>query len=169
MKKRNFFVRLYRFIVCQIKYALWFHAAYFPLLPQQHYYHVRAFLYRLIGAKLDKSVHLGYGIYLDVDNAHLLTIEEGVAIASQALLLFHSRDYSQYFVGSEYQKLPYVRKPIVIKKGAMVGMRSVILPGVTIGEGAIIAAGSVVTKDVAPWTMVGGSPAKFIKNIEAKV
>ncbi|MBW7952730.1 MAG: antibiotic acetyltransferase, partial [Chitinophagaceae bacterium] len=41
--------------------------------------------------------------------------------------------------------------------------RSIILKGVTIGEGAIVAAGSVVTKDVAPYTIVGGNPAKFIK------
>ena len=42
------------------------------------------------------------------------------------------------------------------------------LPGVTIGEGAVVAAGAVVTKDVAPWTVVGGNPAKFIKKRELK-
>ena len=40
---------------------------------------------------------------------------------------------------------------------------SIILPGVTIGEGAVVAAGAVVTKDVEPWSVVGGNPAKFIK------
>jgi len=39
-----------------------------------------------------------------------------------------------------------------------------VFPGVTIGEGAVVAAGSVVTKDVAPWTVVGGNPAKFLSD-----
>jgi acetyltransferase-like isoleucine patch superfamily enzyme len=55
-------------------------------------------------------------------------------------------------------------KEIVIKDDAWLGYNSIILKGVTIGEGAIIAAGSVVTKDVEPYTIVAGNPAKFIKN-----
>jgi acetyltransferase-like isoleucine patch superfamily enzyme len=43
-----------------------------------------------------------------------------------------------------------------------------ILPGVTIGEGAVVAAGSVVVKDVEPWTVVGGNPAKVIKKREIR-
>jgi galactoside O-acetyltransferase len=56
-------------------------------------------------------------------------------------------------------------KPIEICSNAWIGMDCIILKGVTIGEGAIVAAGSVVTKDVAPWTIVGGNPAKLIKEI----
>jgi len=54
--------------------------------------------------------------------------------------------------------------PVTIQDWVYIGTRVTILPGVTIGEGAVIASGAVVTKDVAPWTMVGGVPAKFIKN-----
>lgn len=57
-------------------------------------------------------------------------------------------------------------KPIKVCDNAWIGMKSIILKGVTIGEGAIVAAGSVVTKDVPSWTMVGGNPAKVIKEIE---
>jgi acetyltransferase-like isoleucine patch superfamily enzyme len=57
-------------------------------------------------------------------------------------------------------------KPIIIKDKVWISFNSIILKGVTIGEGAIIAAGSVVTKDVAPYTMVAGNPAVFIKNVE---
>lgn len=55
-------------------------------------------------------------------------------------------------------------KPIKICAGSWIGSKSIILKGVTIGEGAIVGAGSVVTKNVDPYTVVAGNPAKFIKN-----
>jgi acetyltransferase-like isoleucine patch superfamily enzyme len=57
------------------------------------------------------------------------------------------------------------RGKIIIKNKVWVGFNSIILKGVTIGEGAIIGAGSVVTKDVPDWAIVGGNPAKIIKII----
>ena len=56
-----------------------------------------------------------------------------------------------------------VTKPIKICDKVWIATGAMILPGVTIGEGAVVAAGAVVTKDVEPWTVVGGNPAKFIK------
>ena len=56
-------------------------------------------------------------------------------------------------------------KPVVIKRNAWIGAGATVLPGVTVGENAVVAAGAVVSKDVAPNTVVGGVPAKFIKNI----
>ena len=54
-------------------------------------------------------------------------------------------------------------KEITIEKDVWIGTQAVILPGVTIGEGAIVAAGAVVTKEVKPFSVVGGVPAKLIK------
>ena len=69
-------------------------------------------------------------------------------------------------ISSKIMELTY--SPIVIGDNAWIAGWSIILPGVTIGEGAVVAAGSVVTKDVEPWTVVGGNPARFIKKRELK-
>lgn len=59
--------------------------------------------------------------------------------------------------------------PIMIGRNVWVGSNATILPGVTIGEWAVVAAGAVVTKDVPPYTVVGGTPAKFIKTVKDEV
>lgn len=64
-------------------------------------------------------------------------------------------------ISSKVMELTYA--PINIGANAWVAGWSIILPGVTIGEGAVVAAGAVVTKDVEPWTVVGGNPARVIK------
>jgi len=56
-------------------------------------------------------------------------------------------------------------RPIKIEDDVWIGMNVLVLKGVTIGRGAIVAAGSVVTKNVEPWTVVGGNPAKLIKKL----
>ena len=60
-------------------------------------------------------------------------------------------------------------KPIIIHSNVWIGMNCIILKGVTIGQGAIVAAGSVITKDVPPWTIVGGNPARAIKEISPEL
>ncbi|GMA46609.1 acyltransferase [Tetragenococcus muriaticus] len=59
--------------------------------------------------------------------------------------------------------------PVVLKEKTWIGSNVTILPGVTVGENSVVAAGSVVTKDVAPNTVVGGNPAKFISHLEDKL
>lgn len=58
--------------------------------------------------------------------------------------------------------------PIIVGDHAWIGSNSTVLPGVTIGEWAVVAAGAVVTRDVEPYTVVGGVPAEFIKTISAE-
>lgn len=83
---------------------------------------------------------------------------EGYAIVSQhSYLCTATHDY-------EKQGRPIVAKPITICAGAWVCADVFIGPGVTIGEGAVVGARASVFKDVQPWQVVGGNPAKFIKN-----
>ena len=87
-----------------------------------------------------------------------IVIEDFAQIAANCSLISNNHDFKERAI--------ITCKPIHIKKNAWIGAGSTILPGVTVGENAIVAAGSVVTKDVAPNTLVAGVPAKFVKNIE---
>ena len=119
-----------------------------------------------MGVKIGKDVKLGYGIYLDVDGTSRLTINDNASIMAECLLLLHRRDLKTYRSGILQHDLPYLKLEIRIEENASIGMRSIILPGVTIGKGAVVGAGSVVTKDVPPYTVVVGNPAKAIRTIQ---
>ena len=125
----------------------------------------RPAIWRWVGCNVGKNVFMGYDIYFDVHNASLIHIEDDVQIASRSLILCHKRDLTNYHVGDDYYKLTYHKLPVTLKKGCVVGMGAIVMPGVTIGEGTIIAAGSVVIKDIPAWTIAAGSPAKVIKEI----
>lgn len=119
------------------------------------------------GVKTSGHFRVGYGVYFDALNAHQITIEDGVWIAANCLLLCHRRQLNDYKIGDDYNKLPYKIEPIVLKKGCCIGMKSIVMPGVTIGEGAIIGTGSIVTKDIPPYCVAVGSPAKPVKFFKA--
>jgi acetyltransferase-like isoleucine patch superfamily enzyme len=74
-------------------------------------------------------------------------------------------DVSNHYLGLPKDWRHIKRKPIKICDKSWIGFNSIILKGVTIGEGAIVGAGSVVTRDVPPWTIVAGNPAKVIQDI----
>ena len=94
----------------------------------------------------------------DVQVYNLDVIELGrcATISQEAYLCGGTHDY-------RLRTMPLVKRPIVVGADAWVCARAFIGPGVKVGEGAIVAAGSVVQKDVGEWTIVGGNPAKFLK------
>ena len=75
-----------------------------------------------------------------------------------------SKDVSDWYRG-EKDWTNVKRAPVLIGNKVWLGLNAIVLSGVTIGEGAIVGAGSVVTKDVPPWTIVAGNPAKIIREI----
>lgn len=87
-----------------------------------------------------------------------LKIGNRVMIASHAAITTLTHDYNQE---SMYTTL--IRGRVVIEDDVWIGAQSVIMPGVTVGKGAVVGAGSVVTKDVAPYSIVLGIPAKHYK------
>lgn len=84
-----------------------------------------------------------------------LVIGEHVSISSGAWLVTGSHDMND-------PQFPDLYKPIVVKDYAWIGMRAIILAGVTIGEGSVVMAGAIVSRDVPPYTVVGGVPARVI-------
>jgi len=88
-----------------------------------------------------------------------ITIEDGALIGPRVNLVTENHPLDPD------QRSALVTKPITIKRKAWIGAGATILPGVTVGENAVVAAGAVVSKDVPDNTIVGGVPAKFIKSI----
>ena len=87
-----------------------------------------------------------------------IIIEDDVMIAGNVQLLSNNHD--------EYERQIITCEEIRIKKGAWIGAGSSILPGVTVGEYAIVGAGAIVTKDVPDYCVVIGAPAKVIKTLD---
>ncbi len=122
--------------------------------------------------KIGNNVYIGG--HTNLDCALSIEVEDDVLISYQCTIADsdnHSLLYSirKHDLGKwkqgKHDWTSIASAPIRIKRGAWIGTRVIILKGVTIGEGAIVAAGSVVTKDVEPWTIIGGNPAKVIRSL----
>ena len=115
----------------------------------------------LSGAALDKLV-VGNNVFINSNCLAMarggITIEDDVMLAANVQLLSNNHD--------EYNRNVLLCKPIHIKKGAWIGAGVSILPGVTIGEYAIIGAGAIVTKDVGDYEVAVGVPAKVVKTLD---
>lgn len=121
-------------------------------------------LYRLRGTRIGKNVGIAQGVFIEESRPHLVTIEDGVNIGPKAIIVAH--DSSYHCVDPS---IPIKFGEVTIKKNAYIGAGAIILPGVTIGESSIVAAGAVVTKDVPPRTIVAGIPAKVVGSIDEKL
>lgn len=138
---------------------------------------IRERLSEIIGNQLDKSttvflpfytnfgkfIQIGKGVFINHACSFLdmggITIEDDVLIGPKVNLITENHPLEPT------DRRALICKPIVIKRNAWIGAAATILPGVTIGENSIVAAGAVVSKDVPANIVVGGIPAKHIKNI----
>jgi acetyltransferase-like isoleucine patch superfamily enzyme len=127
---------------------------------------VRIRMLRMCGYIIGNSVYIGEDFIIiddlgDGQSEFNLTIGDRAAISPRVTFVMHTQP-------NESRIVPYVNShkgPITVCADAWLGTGAVILPGVTIGEGAVVGANSVVTKDVPPYTVVGGVPAHKIKEV----
>ncbi len=136
-----------------------------PLSPRK----LRPWVLRKIGCHVGKDIFVGDNVRIDSGHADLIYIGDHAHITGGCRLLCHQRDLRDYRKGDDAAKLPYKLGEIHIGKGVMIGMESLIMPGVSIGDGAIVGAYSLVTKDIPAWTIATGRPAKVVKEIQERI
>ena len=91
-----------------------------------------------------------------------IRLEDNIALGHDVLILT-----STHHLGAANRRMgPLTTAPVVVGSGVWIGSRSVILPGVTIGPGSVVAAGSVVVKDVPSNVVVGGTPARILRELD---
>ena len=123
---------------------------------------LRVQFHRWRGVHIGKNVYIGMFCYFDNLQPTYIYIEDGASINAGTMILTHfnpMKHFENVFEASV--------KPVLIRNGAIVAVRSTIMPGVEIGERAVVSACSLVEKDVPPFTLVKGVPAKQISNFEA--
>ena len=146
------------------------------------FHSIRKFFYRTSGMKIGKksTIHMMARIYdprnIVIGNGSIigeratldgrkqlinsnggLVIGNNVDIASEVMIWTSQHDINN-------ENFSAIEEKVVIKDYVFIGPRSIILPGITIGKGSIIAAGSVVTKDVEPFSIMAGVPAKKLRS-----
>jgi len=120
-------------------------------------------LYRrgLSGLDVGDECFLGDECLLDL--AEGIRLDRQVTLAERVLILTHTNvGYADHPLQSRF---PAMAAPVAIETGAFLGANVTVLPGVTIGARSFVAAGSVVTGDVAPDTLVGGVPARSLRSL----
>ncbi len=121
-----------------------------------------------ISPNIKKNPQLIIGNNTSINFRSIISVEEMVKIGSNCMIAEESKLYDNNSHGIYYKNRKMTANdiaPIIIEDHVWIGMNSIILKGVHIGKGAVVAAGSIVTKDVPPLTIVGGNPAKVIKRI----
>jgi len=132
------------------------------------YRFVRPLLLRLSGVKVGKRVRLNFGdLVLGVTRSPTpVRLGDGVALGPYVTFITSSAPtYSRLLQHPEVQRLIVASGPIDVQDEAWIGAGAVIFPGVSIGFGAIVGAGSVVREDVPPMTVVAGVPARVIRKL----
>jgi acetyltransferase-like isoleucine patch superfamily enzyme len=107
---------------------------------------------RWMGVHIGDS-YVGRDCLFDEEAPELITLDDDVTMSSRVIVVTHD----------EWRN---IAAPVHIRRNAFVGIGSILMPGVTVGEGAVVAAGAVVTRSVEPGTIVGGSPARLIRRVE---
>jgi len=132
-------------------------------LEKWHYYKYRVRMRELIarGLVLGKNVTIAPSAYIDSGYPYLISIGDNCSIASDVRLLAH--DATPFKFTNGHTRLGKIE----IKDNCFIGERAIVLPGVTIGPNVLVAAGSVVNRDIPPNSCVAGVPARVYAKFDA--
>lgn len=136
---------------------------------------------QIVAETAEAQIEIGDNVYLG--GGTLLACVASVRIGSDVLISYqciitdsdnHSvrasirrRDLADWRDGGRHDWTTTVTRPVIIGSHVWIGARAIILKGVQIGEGAVIGAGSVVTRDVPAWSVAGGNPARILRTLGA--
>jgi acetyltransferase-like isoleucine patch superfamily enzyme len=146
-KWRYFWVRLRNYFCCVTA----------MIMPSNK---IRVALNRWKGVHVEKGAYIGMFCFIDNMHPEYIFIEKNVSINAGSYLVAHFNPMRHF----RRTVLAQVA-PIVVRQGAMVGMRAMLMPGVEVGEYAMVSSASVVYKNVAPKTIVRGNPAEAIGTV----
>ncbi len=118
--------------------------------------------------KMGSYIHIAPSVSIIGGGPALLVMEDFTNIGSGSRIVCATDDFTQGLISPvvPIEHRTVINKPVIFKRYATLGVNCTVLPGVTLGEGCIVGANSLVTKDTEPWTIYAGSPAKPIKKRE---
>jgi acetyltransferase-like isoleucine patch superfamily enzyme len=114
---------------------------------------MRVWLHRCRGVKIGKRVWIGYDAIIETSSPHLVEIHDDAVIGIRSTIIAHFREYTG----------------VIIEEGAVLGPGVFVLPNVKIGKGAVVTAGSVVTRSIPPMTLVQGNPARPVAQVGVRL
>ena len=135
------------------------HCAYYVSWPHT----LASWLHKVRGVKIEhaRRVRIAANVLIDSLYPELVEIEDDVFLTRGVVIVAHltPTPFLRKFIGgTDFKK-------VRIARGAYIGVNAIILPGVTVGEGCIVGAGSVVTKDVPAYSVAVGNPARVIRKV----
>ncbi len=142
----------------RLRKLIFLHLANFPM-PSRGW-RSRIFKWGGVSVINPNKTFIGEGVSMDTNYPEDIIIEEGVTLTTRCIIVTH------FVEVDDNNNRHYSRGKVIIKGNAYIGANTVICKPVTIGEGAIIGASSVVTRDIPPFEIWAGNPARFIRKRE---
>jgi acetyltransferase-like isoleucine patch superfamily enzyme len=146
---------------CRVLYLYIFKAWFWAVCAELCPSNLTPFFHRLRGVKIGRDVFIDRSVILDGIYPELIRIGDDARLAPGSIVYCHSK------AGKHLREtsLPNVVAGVEIGESAFVGLRAIILPGVSIGKGSVVVSGSVVYRPVPDGCVVSGNPAKVIRRL----
>jgi serine acetyltransferase len=126
----------------------------------------RKLFFTMTGVEIGEGTNITPGLIVNDDYSGLCRIGARVSIATNVTLVVDSNPNNSQLGAEPYVKEHLIKTaPVIIEDDVWLGTNAVVLPGVRVGRGAVVGAGAVVTRDVPPFTVVAGAPARPIRTL----